>query len=330
VTGISRGLPYALRIATVEQVRRALALVLLGVTLLLGACGGDGHEAATPPTATEPPAEPEPVPQPPPAPPVPPSPVPPPTVRMSWSSAGAFVWHETDVSPEALGKELRAAGFGWVALRIHDGVTQDPVAADWVLRFRRASGLPVGGWGVLRERPAEEAALADELLARHSLDFYIADAEAEYGYTGPDGQSGDRFGRSRAFVEAFRRLRADLPAGLSSYCRPDHHDLDWGAWRAGGFVFLPQAYVNDFGGDAAPAVCAQAARSVFGSDVHPTIGTYPGVTSTVRPERYARLLARAGTVGFSVYLAETGMTGGEWRVLGNSIGVGGIALVPVP
>jgi hypothetical protein len=249
---------------------------------------------------------------------------------MSWRSAGAFVWHETDVSPEALGEELRAAGFGWVALRIHDGLTKDPVAVDWVARFRRASGLPVGGWGVLRERPAREAALADELLARSSLDFYIANAEAEYGYTGPDGQSEERFGRSRAFVGAFRRLRADLPAGLSSYCRPDRHDLDWEAWRAGGFVFLPQAYVNDFGGDAAPAVCAQAARGVFGSDVHPTIGTYAGVERTVGPATYARLLARAGTVGFSVYLAETRMTGGEWRVLGESIGAEGIALAPGP
>lgn len=247
---------------------------------------------------------------------------------MSWSSAGAFVWHETDVSPEALGEEMRAAGFGWIAVLVHDGLVEDPVEDDWVERFRRASGLPVGGWGVLRDDPAGEAALADRLIARYGLDFYIANAEAEYGYTGPDGPRPERFGRSRAFVDAFRRLRPGIPAALSSYCRPDRHDLDWEAWRSAGFVFLPQAYVNDFGADAAPAACAKAARPVFGDHVHPTIGSYPGVRGLPRPERYARLLARAGTVGFSVYLAETEMNAGEWRALGQWIRPDGIAVPP--
>jgi hypothetical protein len=305
-------------------VRNLAAVTVLAVALALAGCDGDAHEA-DPPLATEAAAEPE----------APlettPSPsTPPPSVSMSWQAAGAFVWHETDISPEALGVELRDAGFGWVALRVHDGLTEDPVDGDWIGRFRRASGLPVGGWGVLREHPALEAALANELVARHSLDFYVANAEAEYGFTGPDGLSEERFGRSRAFVDAFRREQADLPAGLSSYCRPDLHDLDWEAWRDGGFVFLPQAYVNDFGFHAAPTACAEAAESVFGSAVHPTIGSYEGVRASVSPERYTRLLDRAGTLGFSVYLAETGMTGHEWRVLGESIGADGIALAPAP
>jgi hypothetical protein len=130
------------------------------------------------------------------------------------------------------------------------------------------------------------------------------------------------------FVDVFRRLRPDLPAGLSSYCRPDRHDLDWEAWSSAGFVFLPQAYVNDFGPAATPAACADAGRAIFGAAAHPTIGTYPGVTSTPAPERYTRLLTRAETVGFSVYLAETEMNDGEWRVLGTSIGPGGIARRP--
>ena len=131
-------------------------------------------------------------------------------------------------------------------------------------------------------------------------------------------------------MDAFRHLRPGFSAGLSSYCRPDLHDLDWGAWRDAGFVFLPQAYVNDFGSRAAPAACTGAARSIFGTSVHPTIGSYEGVRATLPPERYARLLEAAGTVGFSVYLAETGMTGDEWRLLGESIGAGGIALTPAP
>ncbi len=297
-----------------------LAAALLVAVLTLASCGGDGVEASPP--------EPAPTPETTTPPPLPP--LPPPSAPMSWRSAGAFVWHETDISPEALGEELRAAEFGWVALRVHDGLAEDPVDGDWIGRFRRASGLPVGGWGVLRDQPEDEARLAHEVLARHSLDFYVANAEAEYGYTAADGASHVRFGRSRAFVDTFRRLRPGFAAGLSSYCRPDLHDLDWGAWRGAGFVFLPQAYVNDFGPRAAPAACAEAARSIFGASVHPTIGSYEGVRTTLAPERYTRLLEAAGTVGFSVYLAETGMTGDEWGLLGESIGTEGIALTPVP
>ena len=245
---------------------------------------------------------------------------------MSWATAGAFVWHETDVSPEVLGEELRDNGFGWVAVLVHDGLVEDPVEDDWAARFRRASGLPVGGWGVLRAQPVEEAVLADALVGRYGLDFYIANAEAEYAYSGADGPNGERFGRSQRFVEAFRAVRPGLPAGISSYCSPDRHDLDWNAWSSAGFVFLPQAYVNDFGAAVAPEACVRAARAYFPTTaVHPTIGMYTGVRRSLRAAGYTRLLDRAGTVGFSVYLAETRMTGDEWRDLGEAIEELGIA-----
>jgi hypothetical protein len=245
---------------------------------------------------------------------------------MSWAAAGAFVWHETDVDPELLGRDLREAGFGWVAVFLHDGAADDPVESDWVTRFRRVSGLPVGGWGVLRTQPAEEAALADRLLTRYGLDFYVANAETDYEYSGANGMDPARFERSRAFATAFRALRPGFPAALSSYCRPDMHDLDWAAWRAAGFVFLPQAYVNDFGVDAAPAACVRAAAPVFGAgNVHPTIGMHPGARRALTGAGYARLLRRARTVGFSVYLAETRMDDREWQSLGAAIDALGIA-----
>jgi hypothetical protein len=245
---------------------------------------------------------------------------------MSWAAAGAFVWHETDVDPGFLGRDLVEAGFGWVAVFLHDGTAEDPVEADWVARFRRASGLPVGGWGVLRTQPADEAALADRLLARYGLDFYVANAETEYEYSGPGGTDAARFERSGAFATAFRALRPGLPAALSSYCRPDLHDVDWGAWHASGFVFLPQAYVNDFGAEAAPEACVSVAAPVFGAgNVHPTIGMHPGARRALSGARYARLLRRAGTVGFSVYLAETRMDDEQWRALGSAIATLGIA-----
>ncbi len=298
--------------------RRLVAWVLLAASLAAPAgCGAESRDA-TPPE-TQPPPETSP-------PSSAPSPLPPPSRPMSWATAGAFVWHETDVSPEVLGEELRDNGFGWVAVLVHDGLVEDPVDDDWVARFRRASGLPVGGWGVLRTQPVEEAALADALVGRYGLDFYIADAEADYGYSGDDGPDAERFRRSQGFVAAFRKLRPTLPAGLSSYCRPDEHDIDWGAWSSAGFVFLPQAYVNDFGAAVAPEACVRAARAYFPTTaVHPTIGMYAGVRRSLRAAGYTRLLDRAGTVGFSVYLAETGMTEDQWRDLGDAIEKLGIA-----
>lgn len=248
---------------------------------------------------------------------------------MSWEDAGAFVWHETDVSPEALGQELRANGFGWVAVFVQDGVTEDPVENDWIARFRTASGLAVGGWGALRTQPVREARLASALVSRDGLDFYIADPEADYAYSGPSGPSTDRFRRSGLFVAAFRRLQPSLPAAVSSYCRPDEHDLDWSAWSSAGFAFLPQAYVNDFGTAASPESCVDAAKTYFpASSVHPTIGMYPGVARSLRATAYARLLAQAGTVGFSVYLAETRMTPDDWNALGTAMRSRGIATPP--
>jgi hypothetical protein len=248
-------------------------------------------------------------------------------VGFSWTSAGAFVWHETDVEPTLLGRILREAGFGWVAVRLHDGTEEDPVEADWVYRFRLASGLPVGGWGVLRIDPEAEAGLASELVARYGLDFYIGNPEVEYEFSGAEGPSDERSGRSARFVTAFRSLRpSPFPLGVSSYCRPDHHDIDWAAWRRGGAAFLPQAYVNDIGAEGSPPACVAGSRAVFApGDVHPTIGMHVGRLGTVDVATYVDLLVQAGTVGFSVYLAETTMTETEWRAFGAAIDQRGIA-----
>ncbi len=239
--------------------------------------------------------------------------------EISWAGAGAFVWHENDVAPEILGLQLRENGFSWVAVLIHDGGDVDPIEADWVRRFRESSGLPVGGWGVLRTQPEQEAELADRLLEDYSLDFYIANPEAEYKYSSDDGLSGERYGRSRRFVDSFRQLRPETPAAISSYCRADTQDIDWEAWNRAGFVFMPQAYVNDLGEAASPASCAEGAAHFFPTHaVHPTVGVYAG-QGEPSPGRYAELLHEAGTVGFSVYLAETRMHVEEWRAFGEAI-----------
>ncbi|MCZ7587957.1 MAG: hypothetical protein M5U27_03670 [Gaiella sp.] len=313
----------------------ACLLVAAGTFLVVQRSGGD--EAAQPaetepPETVPPPAESEPPPQTtPPSPPAPePTPPPPAQLPFSWAAAGAFVWHETDVEPTLLGQVMRDSGFGWVAVRLHDGLVEDPVEADWVYRFRLASGMPVGGWGVLRTDPETEAALAGELLARYGLDFYVANPEVEYTYSGPDGPSDDRSGRSQRFVQAFRALRpAPFPAGVSSYCRPDRHDIDWASWRGAAFAFLPQAYVNDVGPEAAPASCVDGAQGFFpAAAVHPTIGMTPGRLSSLDVATYAALLDEANTVGFSVYLAETRMADADWQALGAAIAERGLARLP--
>ena len=322
----------ASRAARVGGVLVAFAALVVAASLLVVTRGGEQAAppvpapAPTTPAPTAPPPPPETEPPPPPA----PTPPPPASVPFSWTSAGAFVWHETDVEPTLLGRILREAGFGWVAVRLHDGTVEDPVEADWVYRFRLASGLPVGGWGVLRTDPEAEAGLASELVTRYGLDFYVANPEVEYEFSGLDGPSDERSGRSGRFVSAFRSLRpSPFPLGVSSYCRPDHHDIDWAAWRRGGAAFLPQAYVNDIGSEGSPPACVAASRAVFPpGDVHPTIGMPVGRAGTVDVATYVELLARAGTVGFSVYLAETRMTDTDWRALGAAIDQRGIARTP--
>jgi hypothetical protein len=248
---------------------------------------------------------------------------------MSWSEAGTFVWHPTSIDPVLLGGQLRANGFGWAAVFIHDGLTAAPVDPAWIDRFRRASGLALGGWGVLRTSPVAEAELAHRLIARYHLDFYVADAEAEYGYTGPGGWSAARFDRSQQFVGEFRRLEPGLPAAVASYCRPDLHDLDWKAWSKGGFDFMPEAYVNELGPAADPAACASAASMYFpASRVHPIVGMYQGKLGLGLASSYAQLLQKAGTTGFSIYLAEEGMTPAKWSAFGKAIAQMGIAVRP--
>ena len=341
-TGLSCGTTYTLGVEAVDSAGNRSDLVSI-----LAAADACLAPASTPPPAPPPaPVRPEPSVQPPPEPspptppvpasanapdPEPPAPLEPgtPSAEMSWAGAGAFVWHETDVAPETLGLQLRANGFTWVALLIHDGVTMDPIEGAWVQRLRAASGLSVGGWGVLRTEPEREAELAHRLLDHYGLDFYIANAEAEYKFSNDDGPSSERFGRSQRFVERFRALEPETAAAVSSYCRADRQDIDWRAWRGSGFVFLPQAYVNDFGSAASPAACAEGAAEFFpASAVHPTIGVYTGQDGEPSPERYAALLDEAGTVGFSVYLAETRMYARDWNTFGKAIAEREIARVP--
>jgi hypothetical protein len=253
---------------------------------------------APPPTTTAPPPT---TTAPPPAP-------PPPKIAMSWENAGAIIVHTHDADPTLLGQELRSAGFGWAAIFLGSNGNVEPIDPEWVLRFVLASGLPVGGWTTLGTNPQADASFAVGLLKQNGLSFYIADAEA----TDP-GQPR----RSQAFVDAFRAAEPTMPAALSSLC--DAQGVGLQPWASAGFAFLPQAYVNDFGTNVAPAVCVSTASPFPASEVHPTVGSYHGQKGWVSVQRYIRLLHEAGTTGFSVYPAETQMTEQDWQAYGNAI-----------
>jgi hypothetical protein len=230
------------------------------------------------------------------------APVPPPPVPMSWRSAGGLIVHPDQLDPVVAADEARANGFGWIAIRIADGETALPPPANWVARFRAVSGIPVGGWSVLRDHPASEAQLAANLLGQDQLVFYIADAEQEYAGTNGAEHSLAHLHRSSEFIAAFRSVEPTMPAALSSFCRPDEHDVDWGAWAAAGFAFLPEAYVDQLGIDGTPTACTTAAAAWFPrSSIHPVLGIFTGTNPTPAPADYAALLAQAGTTGFSLF-----------------------------
>ncbi len=230
-------------------------------------------------------------------------------VTMSWNNAGAFVVNTHDVDPTWLGLQMRSAGFGWVAIYLGSTGRAYSIDPGWVARFIQTSGLPVGGWSVLAGYPHSDAGFAATQLKKNGLSFYIADAEAEYV---------GKPGASQKFVTAFRKREPTITAGLSSLC--DAQGIGLRPWAPAGFAFLPQAYVNDFGSSVSPTTCVRAAAGYFAaSAVHPTVGSYRGMLGTVPVQQWARLLAQAGTVGFSVYTAETEMTADDWRAYGQAI-----------
>jgi len=273
------------------------------------------------PSVTPPPATTTTAPAPAPPPPTttsPPPAPPPPRVAMSWSNAGAFVVHTHDVDPTWLGQQLRAAGFGWVAVYLGSTGNAQPPDPEWITRFILASGLPVGGWTVLAGYPHSDAGFAATQLKRYGLTFYVANAEASY-----QGKPG----ASESFVSRFRRLEPNMTAALSSLC--DAAGIGLAPWARAGFAFLPQAYVNDFGQNVSPAQCVRAASAYFPvSAIHPTVGSYRGQKGWVAAQTYARLLAQAGTTGFSVYNAETNMPSTSWQAYGSAIASQHIAAKP--
>jgi hypothetical protein len=216
-----------------------------------------------------------------------------------FAGAGVFVDNTADFpGPWALADRLEAAHFHWVALHVNEGLVGRPVDSLWV-DVLHAHGLAVGGWGVEKRHPLIEAVIADQAVRNNGLDFYIANAERWYERTSAGG-----WRRSATFVRIFRSLEPDLPAALITYGAappPFVIPIDYATWRDAGFDLLPEAYYNQFRDYRPDLTVAHALRAGWPLDrVHPVIGVWHRYAAA----NYVPLLRRAGTTGFSVFLAD--------------------------
>jgi hypothetical protein len=229
---------------------------------------------------------------------------------------------------------LRASGFRWVALWLHHGsararANERALAAGWADAFR-LSGLRVCGWGWLDTRPRPEAALVAELVRRHRLDCWIADAEDPY----MDGAYGGRSIRSSLFVQAFRARLPHLPAAVTTYgaaVSPWVLPFDYSPWRKRNFALLPQAYLSIAPYLGPKYVVDHAVRAGYPrSRVHPLLGI--GWSQQHRAHTagdYAWRLRLAGSRGFSVFLGERA-SDADFALLGRAIRRHGVARPPLP
>jgi hypothetical protein len=335
--------------------------------------GGSGGKPAKDPSPTPDPSPgPDPVPNPEPTP--EPTPYAGPASNEVWSMAGVFVYDPKTFSADTYGPVLKQNHVGWVALQIVDGSSEkwpceaEPCAAETAEGFLR-SWRPwvkwVGAWGVNRANSSEDAvraeaklavSLIDEYEASEShVDFFIADAEAEYEYS----KCGACVSASAWWASEFRAAKpaGSFEAAVSSYGRTDLADVYWMSWRDSGFQFLPQAYWNDpnMAGTFKPSVCLELSRICPGSpeaashglnctgsptdcpcwpvsSTHPTIG-YGWGQSTPSIDEYIDDLASAhdslGSTGFSIFEGQyIPASSDAWTKLGDAIATRGIATAP--
>jgi hypothetical protein len=309
-----------------------------------------------------------------------PPPDPPPDVPWTgpassdvWKMAGVFVYDPKTFSASSYGPVLKANHIGWVALQIVDGNSEkwpcsaEPCENDTAAGFIR-SWRPwvkwVGAWGVNRANGSQgdveaEAARALELMSKYdaakaNVDFFIADAEAEYEYS----KCGACVSASAWWAAKFRagRPAGSFEAAVSSYGRTDLADVYWMSWKDQGFHFLPQAYWNDASMSSAfkPSACVDMARICPGSalaannslnctgsptdcpcwpldEIHPTIGLGWGA-NPVTADDYVADLASAhalGSEGFSIFEGQYLPPADDaWSKLGAAIENDAIAVAP--
>lgn len=227
---------------------------------------------------------------------------------------GRYVWL-WNLQPEKAAEFVSACrihGYDGLIVKAQDGTGRfnTHALAEYVSHCATAH-LRLGVWGFLYGKfPQAEAELAVHLSRTYHADFYVADAETGY-------ESAD-YPASALFCKEFRALAPHLPAMLSSFGRIDLHSrLNWRAWKAHGFDFAPQAYLNE-SEELSAALCVRKALSVWPAGrIHPTAGVYHGArghlpASAVRSDlQGARKL---GARGYSLYAGDF-MDSADWKEL---------------
>ena len=255
----------------------------------------------------------------------PPPPAPRSFVPMSWRDSCAFVWHPTAIDPAVLGHELRANGFGWAAVFVNDGMTAAPLDPARIDRFRwreRAAARRLG------RAPRRSGRRGRSRPSARSPDtgstFYVADAEAEYGYrprpgrVAPASPLGDVHRRvPQARAGPPRRRRLLLPARPA---RPRLESLELGRLR------LPPRGLRQRARRGGRACGVRDGRGRHTSRPIACIRSSactPASSASATPPSTRGSYDEAARRGFSVYLAEQGMTEAKWAAFGRrSTGLG--------
>lgn len=171
------------------------------------------------------------------------------------------------------------------------------------------------GWGWLEGDPVLEAQLVVRRCQELDLDGFIANCEFAY-------ESFDR-GKSRKFVEEFRRLAPRAPLALSGLIArgPWVRDFDYAPWKEAGAFFRPQSY--DANGpiplSETLAYCGRAGWSL--DRVMPDLLT-SGAHDTAGD---VQALVGAGTVGFGFFLGSNA-SDDDYRVAGAAMRDHGIGI----
>lgn len=213
-------------------------------------------------------------------------------------SLGLWVWNATN--PAGHVQRARAHGYGWIAVKVHDG-EQDYNDWNMVREYQRQAaraGVKFGTWGYNRPGSGTFAAKCAATFGG----FYIADVEVEF-----EGVKD----ASHAFISMFdaecRRVsHRPTSVHLSSFGRVDlHPGIDWKVWSEAGWDFMPQAYSCE-SVELSPAACLRHAEDFWDRRrVQPTLGAYTGARGRLTADQLAGQCKGLGLSGVNVWEAST-------------------------
>lgn len=226
-----------------------------------------------------------------------------PTRWRGKAGLGLWVWNATD--PKGHVNKCRSHGYGWLALKVHEGTHEynDPAIIDEYRRLCAKYKIKFGAWGYCSSPTYEGGIVAAKLAHDFGARFYIADVEAEF----------ERAPRaaSRHFIQGFEHTAKETgyhPTSLwlSSFGRVDlHPDIDYREWARAGWGFMPQAYSCE-SAELQPGACLRHAEDYWPRHlIQPTLGAYAGARGRIPADQLAHEAKGLGLKGVNVWEAHT-------------------------